>query len=44
MADARALDYALILLDMLGLVAAALHVLPMNVPLNLILAEPQRQV
>ena len=44
MADARALDYALVLLDMLGLIAIALHVLTMNVTLDLILAEPQLQV
>ena len=44
MTDARTLDYALVLLDMLSLVAIALHVLAMNVTLDLILAEPQWQV
>ena len=42
--DARTLDYALVLLHVLPLVTIALHVLPMNVPLNLILAKPQWQI
>ena len=42
--DARTLNYTLILLYVLGLVSIALHVLRMNVPLNLILAKPQWQI
>ena len=42
--DARTLNYTLVLLHVLGLVAIALHVLPMNVTLNLILTKPQWQV
>ena len=44
MTDARTLNYTLVLLHVLGLVAIALHVLSMNVPLDLILAKPQRQI
>ena len=42
--DARTLNDSLVLLHVLSLVTIALHVLAMNVPLNLILAKPQWQI